>query len=101
MRTDILLRVQPKVLQHFHHDERLQPKSCSNNENELQLQAYLNARLKLIQMQTLSSYQLEISFPLAQYVASPHCKNTLEKGTGDNSQFQDTERDAKWCPRRF
>lgn len=30
-------------------------------------------------MQTLSSYQLEISFPLAQYVASPRCKNTLEK----------------------
>lgn len=109
-RTDIMMRVQPKVLQHFHQDEQLKPKSCNNNENEisLQQQAYLNASLKLIQMQTLSLYQLKISFPLAQYnVASPGCRNrpksqnTLEKGTGENSQFQDSGWDAEFVPRSF
>lgn len=73
-----MMKVQPKVLQHFHQDEQLKPKSCNNNENEISLQeqAYLNASLKLIQMQTLSLYQLKISFPLAQYnVASLGCRN--------------------------
>lgn len=60
-----MIRVQPKVLQHFH-QEQLKPKPCNNNENEisLQQQAYLNASLKLIQMQTLSLYQMKISFLL-------------------------------------
>lgn len=99
-----MIRVQPKVLQHFHQDEQLKPKPCNNNENEisLQQQAYLNASLKLIQMQTLSLYQMKISFLLAQYnVASLGCRNrpksqkALEKGTGESPQFQEASRHLK------
>lgn len=63
-----MMRVQPKVLKHFHQGEELKPKSCNNNKNEisLQQQAYLNASLKLIQMQMLSPYQQKTSFPLSQ-----------------------------------
>lgn len=107
-RTDwsLWLRVQPKVLQHFHQDEQLKPKPCNNNENEisLQQQAYLNASPKLIQMQTLSLYQMKISFLLAQYnVASLGCRNrpksqkALEKGTGESPQFQEASRHLKTC----
>lgn len=101
-----MIRVQPKVLQHFHQDEQLKPKPCNNNENEisLQQQAYLNASPKLIQMQTLSLYQMKISFLLAQYnVASLGCRNrpksqkALEKGTGESPQFQEASRHLKTC----
>lgn len=99
-----MIRVQPKVLQHFHQDEQLKPKPCNNNENEisLQQQAYLSTSLKLIQMQTLSLYQMKISFLLAQCnVASLGCRNrpksqkALEKGTGENPQFQEASRHLK------